>query len=127
MSDDAGDRRRGSDHYPTLDTTHLLKPIDGVITYFQSVSINLSAHSLNHDILADHKTNLANTVILLPLIFLLNFSLIGRSLGCMPWRYFTYFFTQVFTLRDEIVPFSHSHFYLHVSKSNSVKDTVNLI
>ena len=55
MSDDAGDRRRGSDHYPTLDTTHLLKPIDGVITYFQSVSINLSAHSLNHDILADHK------------------------------------------------------------------------
>jgi len=36
MSDDAGDRRRGSDHYPTLDTTHLLKPIDGVITYFQS-------------------------------------------------------------------------------------------
>lgn len=36
MSYDGGDRRRVSDHYPTLDTEHLIKPINGIITYFQS-------------------------------------------------------------------------------------------
>lgn len=36
MSNDNGDRRRVSEHYPTLDTEQLIKPINGVITYFQS-------------------------------------------------------------------------------------------
>ena len=40
MSNDNGDRRRVSDHYPTLDTEQLIKPINGIITYFQSVSRN---------------------------------------------------------------------------------------
>ena len=40
MSNDNGDRRRVSEHYPTLDTEQLIKPINGVITYFQSVSMN---------------------------------------------------------------------------------------
>ena len=40
MSNDNGDRRKVSEHYPTLDTEQLIKPINGVITYFQSVRIN---------------------------------------------------------------------------------------
>lgn len=36
MSNDGGDRRKVSDHYPTLDTGHLIKPINGLITYLQS-------------------------------------------------------------------------------------------
>jgi len=36
MSEEFGDRRRVSDHYPTLDTEQLIKPINGVLTYFQS-------------------------------------------------------------------------------------------
>lgn len=36
MSNGNGDRRRVSEHYPTLDTEQLIKPINGVITYFQS-------------------------------------------------------------------------------------------
>ena len=38
MSNDGGDRRRVSEHYPKLDTEQLIKPINGIITYFQSVS-----------------------------------------------------------------------------------------
>ena len=41
MSEEFGDRRRVSDHYPTLDTEQLIKPINGVLTYFQSVSISV--------------------------------------------------------------------------------------
>ena len=46
MSYDGGDRRRVSDHYPTLDTEHLIKPINGIITYFQSVSVKYDTYGM---------------------------------------------------------------------------------